>query len=214
MATWTKKNFESVGVTEHPAGEGLDALQRLFSGAVVLALDVSGSMEIHDAGPDHDVQRLAQAVQGCCAFVTEAVDAHYAVGVILWNHDVMGSVPPASDPQAALTLLAGAVTNGGNDAVPFLELAHRMLLRTGSSDMVVAIFGDGDLGDPGAASTKAHELADDGIRILTCGLGEHSAETLAAISTEASAPRVAASDSIAESIASMARGLKRTGTGK
>ena len=60
MATWTKKDFGSTGVTEYPAGPALDQLERRFGGAVVLALDVSSSMSGHN---------LRQAVQGCRRFV-------------------------------------------------------------------------------------------------------------------------------------------------
>lgn len=175
---------------------------------MVLALDVSGSMACHDAGPDRTAQRLEQAVIGCQAFVEEAVDAHYSVGLILWDHTIVGSVPPNISPIPALELLATAHSVGGNDAVPFLDLAHRMLMEKPVGDMVVAIFGDGDLGNPKAAKDKAEELIADHIRILTCGLGDASAGTLAAISTEAIKPRAASSESIADSIASMARGLK------
>lgn len=78
-----------------------------------------------------------------------------------------------------------------------------------AGDMVVAIFGDGDLGSPAEARAKAADLVADSIRILTCGLGDASAEDLAVISTEPVKPRSAASDSIVESIAGMASGLKR-----
>ncbi len=211
MAGWVKKGFESVGVTEYPPGDGLDQLQLEFGGKVILALDVSGSMARRDAGPDGNAQRLATAFLGCHRFIDEAVEARYSVGLILWNHDVVASVAPEKDPQAALDLLTKAESHGRNDAVPFLDLAHRILMDSPAGDMVVAIFGDGDLGNPSAAKGKAAELVADNIRILTCGLGEASAESLAEISTEGAAPRAATSESIVESIADMARGLKQRG---
>ena len=69
MATWTKKSFSSAGVTEHPPGDGIDQLQKLLRGKVVLALDVSGSMTMRDAGKDKNSQRLQQAVLGCRGFI-------------------------------------------------------------------------------------------------------------------------------------------------
>ncbi|EJG14304.1 hypothetical protein HMPREF1136_0442 [Actinomyces sp. ICM47] len=83
-----------------------------------------------------------------------------------------------------------------------------MLLDARASDMVLAVFGDGDLGDPFEASRVAAKLTADGIRILTCGLGQSSAESLAIISTETSTTRVAETSTIADSIADMARGLR------
>lgn len=199
MATWTKKDFGSAGVTEYPAGPALDHLKRRFGGAVVLALDVSSSMSGH---------RLEQAVRGCRRFIREAVEADYAVGLVLWDHEVVDSVPVDTAPDAALALLDRAATRGGTDVVPCLDHAHAMLMESPSGDMVVAVFGDGDLGNPHAARRKAAELVADGIRILTCGLGQSSAESLAAISTESSELRVAQATTIADSIAGMARGLR------
>ena len=199
MATWTKKEFGSTGVTEYPAGPALDQLERRFGGAVVLALDVSSSMSGHN---------LRQAVQGCRRFVREAVEADYAVGLVLWDHEVVDSVPVDAAPDAVLALLDRAATRGGTDVVPCLDHAHTMLMESPSGDMVVAVFGDGDLGNPHAARRKAAELVADGIRILTCGLGQSSAESLAAISTESSELRVAQATTIADSIAGMARGLR------
>lgn len=208
MANWIKRAFASNGVTEYPVGPGLEDLQHRFGGSVVLALDISGSMSVRDAGPDHSMERLGQAVLGCRAFVEEAIGAHYSVGLILWNHGIAGSVPPSGSPGAVLELLSSAATAGGNNAVPFLGLAHQMLMASPAGDMVVAVFGDGDLGNPAAAQAKAAELVADNIRILTCGLGDASARTLAAISTEASEPRAATGESIIESIAGMASGLR------
>ena len=199
MATWTKKDFDAAGVTEYPVGPALDQLRRNFGGSVVLALDVSGSME---------GERIEKAVRGCRRFICEAVEANSSVGLILWAHGISGSVPVDYDPSAAYCLLAQAAIAGGTNIVPCLELAHRMLLDARASDMVLAVFGDGDLGDPFEASRVAAKLTADGIRILTCGLGQSSAESLAIISTETSTTRVAETSTIADSIADMARGLR------
>ncbi len=201
-AGWTRKSFSSDGVTEHPVGPHFQRLRSRFGGAVILALDVSGSMQ---------GDRIKKAVKGCQRFIDEAVDAGYQVGVILWHHDVEGVEPPGSSPKAAQSLLSRAVAAGGNNAVPFLTLAHRQLMAIDVGDRVVAIFGDGDLGDRRTAESKAAELTSDNIRILTCGLGEGSAQELAAISTETVAPRTATSENLADSIASMAQGLIRRG---
>ena len=199
-AGWTRRSFSSEGVTEYPPGPNLQRLRSRLGGAVVLALDVSGSMH---------GDRIGKAIKGCRRFIDEAVSAGYQVGVILWHHDVEGVVAPDADPDEAYNLLKRAVAAGGNDAVPFLALAQRQLMALDVGDRVVAIFGDGDLGDRRRAQEKASELINDNIRILTCGLGEASAQELAAISTENSAPRTATAEDLADSIASMARGLTR-----
>lgn len=204
-AGWTRKSFSSGGVTEHPVGANFKRLLARSSGAVVLALDVSGSMQ---------GDRIVKAVQGCQRFVDEAVRAGYQVGVILWHHAVEGDSPPHSDPKGARVLLARAKAAGGNSAVPFLTLAHTQLMAVDVGDKVVAIFGDGDLGDRQSAEAKAQQLIADNIRILTCGLDEGSAQELASISTENVAPRTATSENLADSIALMARGLTRRGDEK
>ncbi|MFT4188843.1 MAG: VWA domain-containing protein [Aeromicrobium sp.] len=197
-AGWTRRTFDADGVTEHPVGPNFQRLRSEFGGAVVLALDVSGSMS---------GDRIRKAVEGCHRFVEEAADAGYSVGVILWHHGIEDDVAPSSDPRAARGLLDRARASGGNKAVPFLTKAHEQLMALDVGDRVVAIFGDGDLGPQAAAERKAAELVADGIRILTCGLGEGSARELATISTEEAAPRTATNDTLADSIASMAQGL-------
>ncbi len=199
-AGWTRRAFSSNGVTEFPIGPNFERLRSRYGGAVVLALDVSGSMQ---------GDRLVKAVAGCHAFIEEAIESGYQVGVILWHHDVEDAVRPQSDAADAHALIRRAFAAGGNSAVPFLTLAHQQLMALDVGDRVVAIFGDGDLGDRALAERKATELINDNIRILTCGLGESSARELASISTEDSAPRTAAADNLAESIASMAQGLIR-----
>lgn len=199
-AGWIRKSFSSNGVTEYPVGPNFEKLRARFRGAVVLALDVSGSM----AGDS-----IVKAVSGSRRFIDEAVAGGYWVGAILWHHGVEDHVAPAVDPSDAHRLLKRAVAAGGNDAVPFLSLAHRQLMAVDAGDRVVAIFGDGDLGDRHRAEVKAAELVRDNIRILTCGLGEGSARELATISTEAAVTRVATSDTLADTIAAMAKGLTR-----
>jgi Mg-chelatase subunit ChlD len=200
-AGWTRKSFSANGVTEYPVGPHAQRLRARFGGAVILALDVSGSMQ---------GDRIGKAVQGCQRFIDEAVDAGYRVGLILWHHDVAADVPPEADPKAARRLLERAAdSSGGTNVLACLDLAHRQLMATDAGDKVLAIFGDGDLGNRQAAEDRAAHLIRDDIRILTCGLGEGSAQELASISTEKTAPRTATSENLAESIASMARGLIR-----
>lgn len=198
-AGWTRKTFSSDGVTEYPVGTNLERLSFRFGGAVILALDVSGSMS---------GERTTKAVAGCARFIDEAVEAGYRVGLVLWNHEIAAFIPPLVNPKDARSLLREASSyTGGTNVLPCLELAHRQLLAIDAGDRVLAIFGDGDLGNRSSAEAKAAEMTRDDIRILTCGLGEESARELAAISTETSAPRAATEENLAETIASMAHGL-------
>lgn len=196
--TWLRRQFESAGLTQHPVGKHLSKVQDKFGGSVVLCLDVSGSMV---GGP------LAQAIDGCRRFIEEALEAHYEVGLILWHHGVAAHVSVTKKPGSLMALLKDARAGGGNDIVPTLALAGQELASR-DGDLVVAIFGDGDLGNPHKAEEAAQRARSMNIRIITCGLGLSSAESLGAIADEEEL-RVASGDTISESIAGMAAGLRR-----
>eukprot|EP01133_Synstelium_polycarpum_P021978 gene21978-26386_t len=150
------------------------------------------------------------AKTGCARFIDEAVEDGYSVGMLLWDHDVVGRSPLERSPRSARELLDSAQVRGNNDIVPCLAEAHKMLMERPAGDRVLAIFGDGDLGPVDAAKRAASLLTVDGIRIITCGLGMASAEMLAVISDERdSKARVADSGGIADAIAGMTSGLIR-----
>jgi Mg-chelatase subunit ChlD len=203
MATWTRRSFDAPGLTQYPVGRHLESVQARFGGSVVLCLDVSGSMS---GSP------LAQAVHGCRRFVEEAMRDAYEVAVLFWDHDVVGYTPLTRDRAEPDAFLRTAVIRGGTNIVPALHQAHA-LLADRRGDRVVAIFGDGDLGDAAGARAKADLMRAEHIRILTCGLGLASAESLDTISTETggAGPRTADPNDIADSIAGMATGLRRAG---
>lgn len=197
---WIRKSFEAAGLTQHPTGRHLDAVQNRFGGAVFLCLDVSGSMH---------GERIRQAVLGCRTFIREALAARYRVGLVLWHHDIEASTELTADAVPLMKLLDGAVASGGNAVVPTLSFCDKRL-RDRRGDRVVAIFGDGDLGPAQAAASKAAELREHNIRIITCGLGEASARELDTISSEtARTPRRADADNISGAIAAMASTLRR-----
>ena len=199
--TWIRREFTAAGLTQYPTGQALRALQDRLGGSVVLCLDVSSSME---------GTRLKQAVRGSKRFVDEALDAHYEVGIILWNSGIADRTGFRRDAPKLKRFLRGAASAGGTNIVPALDLAEQMLDGR-SGDLVVAIFGDGHLGDPHRARVRAAELQEKDIRILTCGLGGASSESLDEISTESrEAPRAAATqDDLPDAIASMASALVR-----
>lgn len=198
---WIKRAYDAEGLTQYPTGRHLAALQLRLGGSVVLCLDVSGSMGAEG--------RLPQAKEGCLRFVTEALAAGYSVAGLLWDHDVTGHTELDRDRAAVDKLFGGAVPSGGTNIVPALRVSERMLVaRTG--DRVIAIFGDGDLGNADMARLEADRLASEGIRVITCGLGDASAKDLSAISTETGqGMRVAQQRNISDAIAHMASGLRR-----
>lgn len=196
-----KKLISAEGVTEYPPGPQLAALTARFdrSGAVMLLLDVSGSM----AG-----EPLRMAVLGCEGFLNEAVAGGYQVGLILWSTDVVGFEAPTADGIPARALLRRARVQGGTDIVSSLDRAGACLLALDVFDRVIAVFGDGDLGNAAQAKARAKVLAKSGVRILTLGLGAASAAALNAISTEQhGAPRSTTSEKMADDIRGLAQGL-------
>ena len=203
-----KKVFSAEGVTEWKPGPHLDLLTKRFgqSGAVMLLLDVSGSMAARSGFRTH----LSLAVDGCGGFIDDAIGGGYHAGLVFWSHDVQAHVLPSEDGNSARSLLkrAGAY-GGGTNVLPALRLAGELLLDIDVSDRVIAVFGDGDLGDAKAAKECAAELASQGIRIVTLGLGDASAEALAEISTETAdtAPRGTTSSTMSADIQGLARGL-------
>lgn len=63
-------------------------MQHRFAGAVVVRLDVNGSMV---GNP------LAQAVVDCERFIDEAFEAHYEGVMLFWHHDVGGNTGLSRD---------------------------------------------------------------------------------------------------------------------
>jgi hypothetical protein len=202
MSTWTRKSFDSYGLTQHKPGPHLSKIQELASGWVVLCIDISGSMY---GSP------IEQACAGARRFLSEAAQNGYRVALLEWHHDVGGYHGFDTGLAKIDAILArGLVASGGNDIVPTLTLCEQQMADL-RGDRVVAIFGDGDLGSPTSAQTKAASLQQKGIRILTLGLGEGSATALNVISTEElERPRVVDAAALADGIAGLAGALRRT----
>jgi uncharacterized protein (DUF58 family) len=200
VADWIRKNFDAYGLTQAPPGPHLGAIQAAHGGAVVLCLDVSGSMG----------GRIGQAVAGCQTFVDEALGAGYSVSVLLWDDAIRGRSDLTRDRAELTRLLASASAGGGTTLTPALDIADSLLTATQAGDRVVAIFSDGFLGDPDRARVKSQELSARGIRVLTRGLGDAAALALASLSTETFvSAQVATESTIGDSIASMASALRR-----
>ncbi|MFC3966173.1 vWA domain-containing protein [Nocardia jiangsuensis] len=202
MSTWLRRDFGSAGLTQYPVGAYLGKIQENFGGVVVLCIDVSGSMS---------GKPLAGAVRGAKKFAEDAIGAYYEVGVILWHHSIAASIEPGRELAPVLRFLDAAAGCGGTDINDALDAAHGLLgRRSRRTDRVVAIFGDGDLGDRGRAVAKSAVMRAEDIRILTLGLGDAAARALDEISTEVNEqPRTATPHTISTQIAALATGLQR-----
>lgn len=200
MADWVRKTFDGIGPTQYPPGPSLPAVQEPYFGHVLLCIDVSGSM----ASKEGNQTRMDLAKRGAVRFIEEAVASNYRVGLILWNQGVEEFVPLDRKPDAVLKRVRAARIRGSNNICPALRVGvdHMASLR---NDRVIAIFGDGDLGNRRRAKEAAAEATSHGIRILTRGLGRASASAFAEISTEEDDDAlITTGGGIEEGIASMA----------
>ena len=203
MADWIRRSYDGVGLTQVPPGHHLRTLQARYGGTVMLLIDVSGSM----CGSP-----LVEAVRGARAFVSEAIEAHYEVGVLLWNHAVVEASEPSSNGKAAEKVLRHASASGGNDLLIPLRWCHD-LFRRFDGDRVVAIFGDGDLTPKEAVLQKVAEMKAENIRFVTRGLGAMAAREFGKISSEEpSRTEVKDVRSLAAGIAAMAGSLRKAGS--
>lgn len=201
MANWIRKSFDSMGITQVPPGPHLRKLQGRFGGAVMLMIDVSGSMH---------GEPILRAVAGAQQFVREAVEARYHVGVMLWNTNVVALARPTLDGETALQVLAPVNSAMGGNALdgPLFE-CHRILDEF-TGDRVVALFGDGDLTPKTQVLHKVAVMKADNIRFVTRGLGTYAAQEFAEITDEdPESVAVESVEQLASGIASMAVSLKR-----
>lgn len=201
MASWIRKSFDSHGLTQHKPGPHLPKIQELSCGWVILCIDVSGSMS---------GARLSDACVGARRFLSEATANNYRVGLVSWDTGIVETYGfDVGSPAIDNALRRGLRDGGGTNVVPALDHAHQ-ILRQLRGDRVVAIFGDGDLGDGHGAIQRAATMHAEGIRILTLGLGHGAASALDTISTERlEAPRVVEEGRIASGIADLAQVLKK-----
>jgi Mg-chelatase subunit ChlD len=199
-AIWIRRSFESAGLTQIPPGRYLNTMRRRFGGgAVVLMIDVSGSMY---------GQPLKEAVRGAKVFVQEAVEARYEVGLILWHVMVVAACKPTPDGDHALAILDQARAGGNNDLIGPLIQCHEMLNEF-TGDRVVALFGDGDLTPKPQVLERVAQMKSENIRFVTRGLGAFAAREFGEISDEgADAAHVDRVEDLAEGIAGMASALR------
>jgi len=204
--SWIRRSFDAAGLTQYPVGRSLAAVQARLSGSVILCIDVSGSMYSEDGTGK---SRLVRAVAGSTSFIESALENGYRVGLIAWHHGIASETALGASRKQLVAHLHSLTPNGGNDICPTL-LRGRHQLASLTGDRVIAIFGDGDLGPVGPAKTLSKQVAKEGIRIVTMGLGDESARALDEISTEETAiPRAAQAETLADDVAGLSSLLKR-----
>ena len=203
MANWMKKAYNAEGVTEYPPGPNLKTLVEKFGGggAVVLCIDVSGSMS---------GRPLEEAKKGGTGFINDAAGGGYQVGLILWGSTITDSTPPTTEAAKVQQKLDAAAISGATYLAPALELARSMLMGVDVTDRVCVVFTDGSLMDQDEAECAASLLKADGIRILTIGLGNTAAHGLATIASDESPTTTTTSaETLAGDLQRMATGLSR-----
>lgn len=169
MSTWTRRNFDGIGLTQSPPGPHLPALQARYGGTVLLCIDVSWSMK---------GKRLKQAVEGGVTFLEEAARERYRSGLILWAWNVHRYLGPDLPHGEVVDGLRAAEVAGGTNLVPALKKC-REVMSTITGDRVVCIFSDGEIPNVEKAERIARELCAMGVRIVVRGLGPQAADTLA-----------------------------------
>jgi Mg-chelatase subunit ChlD len=173
VASWVRREFGAVGVTQFPLGRHLRAAQDHFRGRALLCIDVSGSM----AG-----EPLAEAVAGGADFLSEAREAHYDIGLVLWAGKVKIHLPTTADDDSVRAALLRARAGGGTQLAPALQVAIGELGAL-TGDRVVCVFGDGVIADTEEAEELAAQARALGIRFVVRGLGERASRNLAQVLT-------------------------------
>lgn len=142
---------------------------------VVLALDVSGSMQATDVEPT----RLGAAVEIAGELLGRLEGAR--VGLVLFAGEAYVLAPPTGEHHVLRHLLGGvtpdlvSMEDPGTRLSEGLRGAGELLAGEGADGgrlRSVVLIGDGEAGeDPGAADAAARELAGEGIRIHAVGVG-------------------------------------------
>jgi Ca-activated chloride channel family protein len=142
--------------------------------SVMLALDVSASMQADDVAPT----RLAPAV----AIVNGLLDTLEGdrVGLLLFAGGSYSLAPPTRDHDALRFLLLGVTPNVANHADPGtmvsvgIRESLRQLADSGEpeGERAIVLIGDGESGEGEAAVTRAaRDASANGIAVHTIGIG-------------------------------------------
>jgi Ca-activated chloride channel family protein len=139
-----------------------------LGGSVVLCIDTSGSMSAADVDPT----RAQAALAAMRAFVSQS-PAQTAIGIISFASDAQVLTQPTRDrDQVAQALDAIPSPNGATAIGDALELAQRILPRTGSRAVVLITDGENNAGSDPMQAARALGAAH--IPLYTIGIGTNS----------------------------------------
>lgn len=202
VASWVRRDFSGVGVTQYRPGPQLAAVQQHYRGRALLCIDVSGSMS---GAP------LRAAIEGGADFLTEARQSHYDCGLVLWSDRVDTHLPTTTDDAKVRDGLRNARICGGTMLSPTLRVAIDELGRL-TGDRVVCVFSDGGIGDRSTCEPLVAQARTLGIRFVVRGLGAVASSGLASLLTpdeQDGAQTVSNIGDLRRGIASMAASLRR-----
>jgi len=202
VASWVRREFAGVGMTQYRPGRHLAEVQHHFLGRALLCIDVSGSMT---GAP------LVAAIEGGLDFLSEAEQAGYRCGLVLWHHGMDAYLPTTTSTAKVRARLKAAQASGGNQLRPTL-LAAIAELGPMAGDRVVCVFGDGDVGNEAHTAADAAHARSLGIRFVVRGLGSGATacltRTLTPDEPEEPARTVDGVGTLRRGIASMATSLR------
>jgi Ca-activated chloride channel family protein len=135
---------------------------------VVLALDISRSMDAKDLSPS----RLRRAAAVARTFVESSPGTRFSV--VLGKGDGVVAIPLTDDSESVLTLLAAlssdSMTSRGTDLERLIDAAMKAFPSSSSARRLVVLFSDGE-GLSGDASGATARAADKGVLLATVGFG-------------------------------------------
>jgi Ca-activated chloride channel family protein len=146
--------------------------------SIMLATDVSGSMQATDVQPN----RLVAAKQAARAFL-DKVPARVNVGVLAFNQTPTVLASPTTDREAARNAIAKMTSSGGTasgEAIATAVTSLRATAKTqaGASQQpapaAIVLLSDGKSTSGRSAVDAARSAAQAGIRIYTVALGTDS----------------------------------------
>jgi Ca-activated chloride channel family protein len=139
--------------------------------AVILATDISGSMEAHDVAPS----RIAAVRRAALRFLDGAPD-ELRVGAVAFNHVVQAIEPPRSEREGVRDLVERMRPSGGTATGKALSASLALLAREGQrpgerAPGAIILLSDGASTHGRDPVPVAQEAARDRIPIYTVALG-------------------------------------------
>lgn len=166
------RKFGSVNVHALPsvaAGSDRVFKRRLdvdgIDSAVVILLDISGSMFNNGAIAD---SKIAHAAQACRALVETLESAGVKVAVVAFGSYIFEVKPFAMHHRKAKALLGGMLAAGGTNDYSALRYAHQLLAKRTEQRKVTFVLTDGR-GDPPAVRQQVK--SGNAFGVTTVGIG-------------------------------------------